>query len=336
MDPTAQSFIPRQTMTSTGLTYQTHGMEDFARYLACCELVSTGLAQFDDRPESYRAWQSSFINAIKDLDLTPSEELDLLVKWLGKESVEHVRRIRSVHINNPDAALRKAWARLNECYVSPEVTEHALYRKLDCFPKISHKDYIKLRELGDFLMELNSAKEDVYLPGLAYLDTARGIGPIVEKLPYGLQEKWLSHGSRYKDEHRGRFPPFSYFTEFICYEARTRNDPSFMLSTNNCALERGEKFSNRYSHTRTSISVHKTDVSSAEDPSGNTATKKSPGAEKTCPIHNKPHPLRKCRGFRAKTLEERKAFLKENGLCYRCCASTSHLAKDCKVMVKCG
>lgn len=194
-------------MTSTGLTHQTHGMEDFARYLACCELVSTGLAQFDDRPESYRAWQSSFINAIKDLDLTPSEELDLLVKWLGKESVEHVRRIRSVHINNPDAALRKAWARLNECYVSPEVTERALYRKLDCFPKISHKDYIKLRELGDLLMELNSAKEDVYLPGLAYLDTARGIGPIVEKLPYGLQEKWLSHGSRYKDEHRGHFPP---------------------------------------------------------------------------------------------------------------------------------
>lgn len=319
-------------MTSAGFN-PTHGMKDFDRYLARRELVSTGLAQFDDH---YRAWQSSFINAIGDLGLTASEELDLLLKWLGKESVKHVRRIRAVHISNPEVALRKAWARLNECYSSPEVIECALYRKLDCFPKISNEDYLKLRELGDLLMELQSAKEDGYLPGLAYLDTARGIGPIVEKLPYDLQDKWLSYGSKYKDEHRGHFPPFSYFTDCICYEARTRNDPSFALSTNSSAPERGDKSNSRYSYTRTPISVHKTDVSSAEDPSRDTTIKKNPGPGKNCPVHNKPHPLRKFRGFRAKPLEERKAFLKENGICYRCCASTSHLAKDCKVMVKCG
>lgn len=49
-------------------------------------------------------------------------------------------------------------------------------------------------------MEMLSAKEDGYLPGLAYLDTARGIRPIVEKLPYTLQEKWISQGSKYKEE----------------------------------------------------------------------------------------------------------------------------------------
>lgn len=144
--------------------------------------------------------------AITDLDLCASEVLDLLVKWLGRESVEHVKRMRTVHINDPEAALKKAWARLNKCYVSPEVIECALYRKLDRFPKISNKDYIKLRELSDLLMGLQSANEDGYLLGLAYLNTACSIDPIVEKLPYGLQEKWVSHGSRYKDEHRGYFP----------------------------------------------------------------------------------------------------------------------------------
>lgn len=80
-------------------------MIDFAKYLARRELVTTGLTKFDDQPESYRAWESSFLNATQDLELTASEELDLLVKWLGKESSEHVKRIRAVHITNPQAAL---------------------------------------------------------------------------------------------------------------------------------------------------------------------------------------------------------------------------------------
>eukprot|EP00064_Thunnus_orientalis_P019268 superscaffoldBa00004744_g19384 len=43
------------------------------------------------------------------------------------------------------------------------------------------RDYAKLRELGDLLMELQAAKDDGYLPGLAYLDNARGIDLIAEK-----------------------------------------------------------------------------------------------------------------------------------------------------------
>lgn len=55
---------------------------DMAKYLARKELVSTGLSHFDDHPETYSAWKSSFSNTIKDLDLTASEQLDLLSKWL--------------------------------------------------------------------------------------------------------------------------------------------------------------------------------------------------------------------------------------------------------------
>lgn len=52
-------------------------------------------------------------------------------------------------------------------------------------------------------MALQSAQGAGYLAGLADLDPARGIGPIVEKFPNGLQEKWVLHGSRYKDDRRG-------------------------------------------------------------------------------------------------------------------------------------
>ena len=60
-------------------------MMDFAKFLARRELVTTGLTKFDDTPENFRAWQSSFLNATQGLGITYSEELDLLVKWLGKE-----------------------------------------------------------------------------------------------------------------------------------------------------------------------------------------------------------------------------------------------------------
>lgn len=43
--------------------------------------------------------------------------------------------------------------------------ENALFKRLDSFPRLDSKDNIKLRELGDLLMELLSAKEDEYLPG---------------------------------------------------------------------------------------------------------------------------------------------------------------------------
>ncbi|KAI4893319.1 hypothetical protein NFI96_028474, partial [Prochilodus magdalenae] len=170
---------------------------DLAKFLARSQLITTGLTKFDDKVENYWAWKSSFSNAVKGLELTEAEELDLLVKWLGRESSEHVRRIKSVHIRHPAAGLKMAWDRLEQCYGTPEAIESALFARLESFPKISSRDVQKLRDLADLLLEIEAAKEDRFLPGLSYLDTARGIHPILEKLPYHLQDKWTSFGFKY-------------------------------------------------------------------------------------------------------------------------------------------
>ena len=54
-----------------------------------------------------------------------------------------------------------------------------------------------------------------------------------------------------------------------------------------------------------------------------------------CIIHQRPHPVSKCRVFRAKPIEERKNLLRQHRLCFRCLASTTHMAKDCKLSIKC-
>ncbi|XP_037617247.1 uncharacterized protein LOC119483203 [Sebastes umbrosus] len=327
MNPTtnvhAQSYTPRHA--SPVGTPPSPLVEPLAQYLARRELVTSGLYQFDDKPENYHAWYSSFTNAASEVNLTSTQELDLMTKWLGKESGEQVKRIRSVHVSNPNLALHKAWERLRECYAAPEVIEKSLFQRLDNFPKVSAKDPSKLRELGDLLTEIEGAKEDGYLTGLSYLDTSRGIGPIVDKLPYGLQEKWVSSGSRYKEENHGHFPPFEYFCNFVCYEAKKRNDPSFIYQGSTTMPIKPDKSFSRNFNTNKPISVHKTDLSTTND-----------DPNKNCPLHNKPHPLKKCRTFRYKLLDDRKAFLKEKGICFKCCSSISHFAKDCRSSVKCS
>lgn len=116
------------------------------------ELVSTTIQKFDDEPQNYRRWKSSFLNVIKDLSLSPREELDLLIKWLGPQSSEQARRVSAAQIYNVAASLEMVWQHLEESYGAPEVTEHALFKKMEDFAKISAKDNSRLRELGDLLL----------------------------------------------------------------------------------------------------------------------------------------------------------------------------------------
>lgn len=281
-------------------------MADFARFLARRELITTGLFKFDDTPENFRAWQSSFLNATGGIDLTYSQQLDLLVKWLGKESSEHVKRIRAVYTTNPKAAFQLSWDRLEECYATPEVVENALFKKLDSFPRLTNRDNVKLRELGDLLLELQVAKDEAYLPGLAYLDTPRGVKPIVEKLPPGLQDKWLHTGSKYKQKYNVTFPPFSYFVKFVQEEAKARNDPSF-VSCSSQPLNKGERPPFKQISYKSPLTVNRTEVDTSAS-----ASIREDDLTRYCPVHKKTHSLAKCRAFRIKPLQERRNILKEH------------------------
>ncbi|XP_038155640.1 uncharacterized protein LOC119792876 [Cyprinodon tularosa] len=236
---------------------ETQPTYDLARYLARSQLVTTGLTSFDDQPMNYWAWKSSFKTAITGLDLSAGEELDLLVRYLGENSSRQVKQMKAVNIRRPEAGLAMAWERLEEVYGSPEAIEQALFQKVENFPKITPREPFKLRDLADLMLELEAAKLDGYLPGLSYLDTSRGIQPIVNKLPYNLQEKWMTYGSKYKRDHGVSFPPFTVFANFIRAEAKTRTDPSFTLHSSNQLPER-KQMPERFS--KVPISVHKTQI----------------------------------------------------------------------------
>lgn len=141
------------------------------------------------------------------------------------------------------------WQRLEDSYGSPEAIENALLKR--------------------------------------DLDTSRGITPIVQKLPFHLQEKWITSASYYKEQHHASYPPFPFFVKFVCDKAKTLNDPSFapLLSTSP-SVYRPERLNKP--NFKTAVSVRKTEITASKG-YRESCDQKAVDPDKLCPLHNKPH-----------------------------------------------
>lgn len=62
------------------------------------------------------------------------------------------------------------------------------------------------------------------------------------------------------------------------------------------------------------VFTRKTEVSGGGEYKHSNMERRVEDQDRLCPIHNKPHPVRKCCGFHSNTLVERKAYLKEKHL----------------------
>jgi len=299
---------------------------DWSKHIMRKELLTSRLTSFTDKPEEYITWQTSFKSIMTELEVKPLEELDFLVRWLGPESSRQARNIRSANIRNPTCALQKVWERLDRRYGCPEMIEGALRKKLQDFPSI--KDNKKLYDLADILYEVQACKQDpMYSNIFAYFDSYVGVNPIIQKLPNNLREKWVSRMGRYKKQHSVAFPPFSEVVDFIDEVSKTKNDPSMCYDNPSTPLSTSIPCNsniNKNHHERTHVSrqpvvTRKTDTKNI-DP---------------CPIHNTYHELVNCRAFREYKPEERQQLLRDKGICFKCCRSKEHKARNCPETIKC-
>jgi len=80
LNPFSSPFVPPYNSPAS----TSHQSEPLAQYIARRDLITSGLYQYDDKPENFRAWLSSFTSATADVHLTPTQELDLMTRWLGK------------------------------------------------------------------------------------------------------------------------------------------------------------------------------------------------------------------------------------------------------------
>ena len=298
---------------------------DLTKFLLRKDLVLSRLYVFNDKPECFGIWKSSFSEVVKEIGVTPSEETDLLIKWLGVDSKKHALSIKACNTSNPTKGLQKIWERLENRYGSPEIIHSAVVKKLNDFPRIGPKDNEKLFHLADILGEIESLKEDPkYDSILSYFDSSVGISPIVSKLPSNIQEKWKTRAYSFKNTHSVAYPRFWVFSSFIHEQAKMRNDPGLMYPQTCTSSEKPQA----QSHTRTLISSKKTDIKKE-------SKSESELDAPRCPMHKTKHSIHNCRGFKSLSFEDRRAFLKTNHLCFKCCSSADHNARECRQKIKC-
>lgn len=116
--------------------------------------------------------------------------------------------------------------------------------------------------------------------------------------------------------------PFTFFTNFICNEARRRNNPGFTLSTVptpqansfnrfSTGPSKPERVERRSGYVKNHVSAHKTEVAAHRSASQSGCSDSKLGdVDRQCPIHQKPHPLKKLEVFGASHLKSVKPFLK--------------------------
>ena len=304
-------------------------------FLARRELISKKIEKFDDRPENFSSWKGSLENMMRGVKLSASEQLSLIIEYSTNESKKLAQRLRNAYIYDPGEGLKRVWEKLGERFGSDAVLTEAQLDKLSKFPQIKDRDNKQLQEFGDLLLELQCAKISGGLKGLDILDSPLYLKPIVSKLPRDLQSKWQSRAFKYKTEQNSDYPPFEEFSKFVQEISKQRNDPLLALDSRENLLSRTQQVDHsaraaksRQPHSaKRNVSVAKTnlqDNSQAINP------------QNWCLVHNKPHPLRKCRTFQAKPHEEKMSILAQNRVCFRCVASCSHYAKDCTNTLKCA
>lgn len=104
----------------------------FAKYITYRELIKTDVTTFDEKPENQRGWYSTFKTTVNKLDITATQ--DLLIRWLGLQSAECIKRTKVVHLDNSVGGLNASWDRLEHCFGSPEAIENTFVQK---FAKLS-------------------------------------------------------------------------------------------------------------------------------------------------------------------------------------------------------
>ena len=299
---------------------------ELTRFLLRKDLLLQRLTNFNDQADKYPVWKSSFVHVVRDLDVRAPEELYLLIKYLGPESSKYALNIRAANASDPDKALNRVWERLEERYSAPEMIESTLKHRLYNFPKITQKDYKKLYELSDLISEISFLKEnEMYGSLLAYFDTSSGVNQIVTKLPPFLQRKWTDRAMKYKTQYKVPFPPFTEFVDFLREMSKLLNDPCFVYETKTNDSE--TTFQRRPVRARNdAVSTRKTGVEQSV----------SQSAGPLCPLHKTKHSLNNCKGFRRMSLKDRKQYLIDNNICYKCCELNAHRYRDCKQQSKCA
>lgn len=113
LDPRAAPF---SSMQAAQTSKPAEKLESVIQFMARRELISNKIEKFDNHPENYHTWKAAFKNMTRDVNITPSEELALMIEYTKGDSNKLVQRLRNAYIVDPAEGLAESWKKIGRAF----------------------------------------------------------------------------------------------------------------------------------------------------------------------------------------------------------------------------
>lgn len=314
LDPRAEPFRPPPMCSSMPVSPERDGLaQAIIASLSMNRLPTPEPPKFSGETLKYIDWKMSFMTLIDRQPLPAHEKMFYLKNYLSRDAR---KAVEGFFYRSSEEAYQGALKVLEERYGNSFIVQKAYRDKLMKWPRIGTSDPAALREFADFLQGCVEAMPHV--KGLAILDDCEENHKLLKKLPEWITRRWSRVVAKKLDE-TGEYPNFSSFTEFIQMEARIAcnpvTSPLLLKTTDDRQPKRARAL---YTNTK--------GKNTTEEVKEVYSTKPKP----PCPIcKDETHGLTRCPTFAAKSMEDKRAFIRENNLCYGCLRK-GHSSKNCK------
>lgn len=277
---------------------------------------------FSGEPIHFIEWKASFTSLIDQKGISAADKLYYLKRYVSGPAR---KCLEGTFFRNDEQAYEDAWKKLNQRYGQAFVVQRAFREKLASWPKIQSKDAEGLRSFADFINACLLAIP--YVKGLEILNDCEQNQKLTQKLPDWAAARWNRQVTKAQLDGKD-FPSFSDFAEFLLLEAEVACNPVtsiHALRSPGLCIENV----NLKDTKRNKVSVFSTETAVHSD---KTSSRANTGPQ--CMLCQNTHQLHKCPNLMKMSLAERRAYVKENRLCYGC-LKQGHSAKDCRRRLKC-
>ena len=169
-------------------------------------------------------WETAFDALIDSAPVSAQQKLYLLLQHLDGKAKKVVEQLQYMVGASPQIAYNEARKKLKQRFGRSGIVATDFENKLANWPKITNNDAQGLRDLSDFLQQVEIAK--THLSSLQIFEYPSKIQTLVNKLPGWFLTKWSSKVQTLQQEKGcDAFPTFAEFVAEVTFHADRMNIP---------------------------------------------------------------------------------------------------------------